>query len=242
MCTGYCYCGGHSVRTVTLSMDGTYELLYEYFEKPIEELSSIQNRTEEQNSQLEMLKVTYEACYEFIRITMLDFAGGMSLNSLEDIQFIKGTRAGYPAVIDLALSQVGQRGGQPFWHSYGFSHRVEWCACFVEWCMRRTPSTTAVYPTRNQTGNNASSSTVAQHFRENGAWASGGYTDLAAGDLIFIDWDCDGNIDHIGMVIGQDGTYVYTVEGNRGDKVITDVYELNSSVISGYGLMGASGA
>ena len=35
---------------------------------------------------------------------------------------------------ELALSQVGQQGGQPYWSWYGFGGRVEWCACFVSRC------------------------------------------------------------------------------------------------------------
>ena len=37
-------------------------------------------------------------------------------------------------IVAVALSQVGNVGGQPYWSWYGFSSRVEWCACFVSWC------------------------------------------------------------------------------------------------------------
>ena len=70
-----------------------------------------------------------------------------------------------------------------------------------------------------------------------GRWASGGYTDLVAGDVIFFDWNGDGKAQHTGLVIGTDGEYVYTVEGNSGDTCRTKKYEINSSVIMGYGLM-----
>ena len=75
------------------------------------------------------------------------------------------------------------------------------------------------------------------YFSDAGRWASGGYTDLVAGDVIFFDWDGDGTADHTGLVIGTDGTSVYTVEGNSGDTCKTKKYALNSSVILGYGLM-----
>ena len=41
---------------------------------------------------------------------------------------------GNQAVVDIAKSQVGNVGGQPYWSWYGFNSRVEWCACFVSWC------------------------------------------------------------------------------------------------------------
>ena len=37
-------------------------------------------------------------------------------------------------IVAVALSQVGNVGGQSYWSWYGFSSRVEWCACFVSWC------------------------------------------------------------------------------------------------------------
>jgi len=41
----------------------------------------------------------------------------------------------------------------------------------------------------------------------------------------------------VGIVIGTDGTNVYTVEGNSGNACKIKSYPLNSSVIRGYGLM-----
>ena len=37
-------------------------------------------------------------------------------------------------IVSVALSQIGEVGGQPYWSWYGFGSRVEWCACFVSWC------------------------------------------------------------------------------------------------------------
>ncbi len=34
-------------------------------------------------------------------------------------------------IVAVALSQVGNVGGHPYWSWYGFNSRVEWCACFV---------------------------------------------------------------------------------------------------------------
>ena len=56
-------------------------------------------------------------------------------------------------------------------------------------------------------------------------------------DQVNFDWDNSGNADHVGIVIGTDGTNVYTVEGNSGNACKIKSYPLNSSVIRGYGLM-----
>ena len=67
-------------------------------------------------------------------------------NSYGDKQYVAHVLRYYPygrafsmgvanqAIVELALSQVGQQGGQPYWSWYGFGGRVEWCACFVSRC------------------------------------------------------------------------------------------------------------
>lgn len=45
-----------------------------------------------------------------------------------------GTSAGSTDIVNVALSQIGNSGGETFWRWYGFNARVEWCACFVSWC------------------------------------------------------------------------------------------------------------
>ena len=41
---------------------------------------------------------------------------------------------GTQEIVVLALTQLGNVGGQPYWTWYGFNFRIEWCACFVSWC------------------------------------------------------------------------------------------------------------
>lgn len=228
-CNGYTYCGGHDVLTVTLNMDGLYQLLYEYFEQPIDVLANNTSRTEEQDRELANLKDYYEICLEYIRQVSQDYGGGLTMEDLSGVQWVNGTRVGNQAIIDLALSQVGQVGGQPYWSWYGFSSRVEWCACFVSWCMNQVGHSEVRYASCQYGG--------VPYFQGAGRWANGGYTDLVAGDVIFFDWDGDGKANHTGLVIGTDGSYVYTVEGNSGDTCKTKKYAINSSVILGYGLM-----
>lgn len=45
-----------------------------------------------------------------------------------------GSSLGSNDIVQVALAQVGNIGGQPYWSWYGFNARVEWCACFVSWC------------------------------------------------------------------------------------------------------------
>ena len=47
----------------------------------------------------------------------------------------------------------------------------------------------------------------------------------------------DGSADHVGIVVGTDGSRVYTVEGNSGDACKIKSYSLTYECIKGYGLM-----
>lgn len=49
-------------------------------------------------------------------------------------QVLYGSSVGSNDIVEVARQQIGNIGGQPYWSWYGFSSRVEWCACFVSWC------------------------------------------------------------------------------------------------------------
>ena len=130
---------------------------------------------------------------------------------------------------DLAKQQVGNVGGYPYWSWYGFNSRVEWCACFVSWCYNRAGVSEPKFAACQSQG--------VPWFQSRGQWGARGYENIAPGDAIFFDWDLDGSADHVGIVIGTDGSRVYTVEGNSGDACKIKSYDLNYQCIKGYGLM-----
>ena len=175
--------------------------------------------------------------YQVYRATLgnkpLIFGGGSpDMGNSEDltgVEFVNGSRPGNQAVVDIAKSQVGNVGGQPYWSWYGFNSRVEWCACFVSWCYGQM----GLYEPRFA----ACQSQGIPWFQSHGQWGARGYDNLAPGDAIFFDWDLDGSADHVGIVIGTDGSRVYTVEGNSGDACKIKSYDLNYECIKGYGLM-----
>ena len=37
-------------------------------------------------------------------------------------------------IVKVAKSQLGNLNGDVFWSWYGYTSRVDWCACFVSWC------------------------------------------------------------------------------------------------------------
>ena len=87
---------------------------------------------------------------EYSRANAIEFslkmAEQMGWNSYGDKQYVPHVLRYYPigkvfynpeggdAIVDVALTQVGNVGGEPYWSWYGFTNHVEWCACFVSWC------------------------------------------------------------------------------------------------------------
>lgn len=93
----------------------TRKVLYiEITSKSVDEMISIHNLNEKQKKQLaELQKAEYNSMWSNV---------------------LYGSSAGSTDIVQVAFSQIGNVGGQPFWSWYGFDSRVEWCACFVSWC------------------------------------------------------------------------------------------------------------
>ncbi|MDO5408818.1 MAG: CHAP domain-containing protein, partial [Eubacteriales bacterium] len=185
----------------------------------------------------ELLTPEQMEMYQVYRQTMgnkpLLFGGGSpDMGNSEDltgVEFVNGTRPGNPALVELAQRQVGNVGGYPYWSWYGFNSRVEWCACFVSWCYGQAGLSEPRFAGCQSQG--------VPWFQAHGQWGGRGYDNIAPGDAIFFDWDLDGSADHVGIVIGTDGSRVYTVEGNSGDACKIKSYALSYECIKGYGLM-----
>ena len=179
--------------------------------------------------QLEMFKVYLQTQGN----KPLIFGGGSPDGSpsedLSGVEFVNGTRPGNQELMELAKQQVGNVGGYPYWSWYGFNSRVEWCACFVSWCYNQAGKSEPRFAGCEWQG--------VPWFQSRGQWGSRGYENIAPGDAIFFDWDLDGVADHVGLVLGRDGSRVYTVEGNSGDACKIKSYDLNYQCIKGYGLM-----
>ena len=140
------------------------------------------------------------------------------------------TSGGNQAIVEVALTQLGNEGGQPYWSWYGFEGRVEWCACFVSWCADQCG-----YIESGIIPKFAGCVDGANWFKGNGQWQDRNY-EPQAGNIIFFDWEGDGETDHVGIVEKCENGVVYTVEGNSGDTCRQNQYTVGSSSIYGYGV------
>ena len=139
------------------------------------------------------------------------------------------TSGGNQAIVEVALTQLGNEGGQPYWSWYGFNGRVEWCACFASWCADQCGYLeSGIIPKFSLCSDGV------DWFKGRGQWQDKNY-EPQAGDLIFFDWGSDGSIDHVGIVEKCENGTVYTVEGNSGDACKQQSYPVGSNSIYGYG-------
>lgn len=137
-------------------------------------------------------------------------------------------------IVAVAQSQIGNIGGAPYWSWYGFSSRVEWCACFVSWCANECGYIEAgVIPKFAGCINGVN------WFKERAQWTDNS-AEPTPGMIIFFDWDDDegqdGLADHVGIVEKVENGRVYTIEGNTSDGCRERSYPLGYYEILGYGI------
>ncbi len=142
------------------------------------------------------------------------------------------------AIVAVAMSQIGNVGGEPYWSWYGFGSRVEWCACFVSWCANECG-----YIDNGIIPKFAGCVNGVQWFKDRGQWADNS-AQPTPGMIIFFDWDSpngasgpqDGLSDHVGIVEKVENGRVYTIEGNTSDSCNRRDYPLGYYEILGYGI------
>lgn len=150
-----------------------------------------------------------------------------------------GIYSGDDAIVTMALSQIGNVGGGPYWSWYGFNSRVEWCACFVSWCFNECGYLdTGIAPKF------AGCVGGVEWFRSRGQWVDN-TVEPAPGMIVFFDWNDpnsasgpqDGEADHVGIVEKCENGIVYTIEGNSGDACRQNQYPVGYYEILGYGIL-----
>ena len=186
--------------------------------KTAEQMSDQYRFTDDQNSQLEEL---------------------LNVDNSMWLAVLYGIYGSDDMIVQVALSQIGNVGGEPYWSWYGFGSRVEWCACFVSWCADQCGYIeTGVCPKYAGCVNGVA------WFKEHNQWVDGSETP-SPGMIIFYDWDSpngesgpqDGLSDHTGIVERVENGIVYTVEGNSGDSCRQCHRAVGNYEILGYGVL-----
>ena len=169
------------------------------------------------------------------------------LNELLDVknaslwaEILRGVGLGSNELVNLALSQLGNKGGEKYWRWAGLSSRCEWCALFVSWCGDKTGLRAA-----GQIPYFSFVSDGVSFYKNKGKWIDGSEVNtsnydklIQPGMIIFFDWEPDGKPNHVGIVTKVQNGRIYTVEGNSSDAVREKDYAANSNHIFGFGVVG----
>lgn len=129
------------------------------------------------------------------------------------------------AVRNTAASQLGNTGGEKFWRWFGANERIEWCACFVSWCVHTHYDNIPKF---------SSCAKAADWLKEQRLFYNRN-TVPKPGMIVFFDWDNDNKPDHTGIADYISANYLHTIEGNNNDRCVKSKYSLKSDLIYGYG-------
>ena len=112
----------------------------------------------------------------------------------------------------------------------GWSEETPWCACFVSWALEENS-----HLVKGATMRFANVDAFWAEFVTADRWKT---ENPEPGDIVFFDWitDNDHNAQHVGVVVGVHGEWVYTVEGNTDGVVALRQYLLDDTRILGYGI------
>ncbi len=142
---------------------------------------------------------------------------------------LSGLGPGDDTIVAVALSQLGNLGGEPYWSWYGFTSRVNWCACFVSWCADQCGYLEAdAFPKFSYCPAGI------KWLQDAGLWQDSTF-EPHPGDIVFFDWADDGVSNHVGIVEKVENGWIYTIEGNCDDACKQLAYPLGDSCIFGFG-------
>ena len=162
-----------------------------------------------------------------IVILMMSLSAGAYGADVSDLEL---TGEGSMDMVLVAVSQIGNEGGELYWRWYGFSAHVDWCAVFVSWCADQ-----ADLLDDGSMPKFAVCDDGIRWFVEKERWFNRNI-EPKPGMIIFFDWDGDGRSDHVGIVEKCEEGMIYTIEGNSRDVCRRRCYNVGNSVIIGYGV------
>lgn len=142
-------------------------------------------------------------------------------NQAEDIVQIARTQLGY--------AETGDNYTKYNIWFYGYNQSAAWCAIFISWCAEQAGIPESVIA-RNARASGFSVSNMSLNRYGAPAYAFGAKA-AKGGDIAFIDNSGNEVSNHVGLVYKADSEYIYTIEGNCANKVITRKYSAKTGRI-----------
>lgn len=124
---------------------------------------------------------------------------------------------------------------KPLARGYKVKYTDAWCATFVS-AVSIAQGATSIIPTECGCGQ------MIELFKQLGCWVEDDSYIPSPGDIMFYDWDDNGNGDnkgypeHVGIVQKVSGSALYVIEGNYSNSVKVRRLVVNGKYIRGYGI------
>ena len=200
----------------------------------------------------QLLKAFYG---EDITLSNLSSSNDSSIETSCNNTVSKTGKEAIDKMTEIALQQADEvhSGGSKYLSWFGYNYRVEWCAIFVSWLFKQIEGVDKYIKISAIAGEIPRASVAAGL----GTWYEDECTDPSTvpqpGDVIVFDPHYNGTYtpypkhsedkyysSHVGYVYKVDDTYVYTVEGNSGDRVRAKQYSRKTHCQT-IGLQGING-
>ena len=144
-------------------------------------------------------------------------------NQAEDIVGIALTQEGY--------KEVGENYTKYNVWYYGYNQSAMWCAIFISWCANQAGIPTSIIK-KNALASGYNVSNMQNNLYGAPAYKLGSKT-TAPGDIAYIGNSKKNVSNHVGLVWSVDSNYIYTIEGNSGNKVTKHKYSAKTGQLAG---------
>ncbi len=157
----------------------------------------------------------------------------------EDIIAVAKSQIGYhESSANYVVEEDGtERGYNRYGAWYGNAYG-DWCAMFVSFCLNYAEISNEDVPY------DANCTTWIEELTKKEMYQSAKEYTPKKGDLVFFDWDADGDAEHVGIVSellneeeSDDIHSIRTIEGNSSNQVKELTYEVTDDSILGYGVL-----
>ena len=148
----------------------------------------------------------------------------------DDLLAIARTQLGYgESPTDFIVDENGQQKGYTRYGRWYGSEYADWCAMYVSFCLHYAGVPQSAFPQEAGCGSWVNA------LRSRGLYHAPGEYTPKSGDLIFFDWQQNGQPDHVGIVEKADGSSLTVIEGNSDNSVQRNLYRLMDGTICGFG-------
>mgnify|MGYP004530568381 CR=1 FL=1 len=148
----------------------------------------------------------------------------------EDLLAVARTQLGYrESTTDFIIDADGHQKGYTRYGRWYGSEYSDWCAMYVSFCLHYAGVPESAFPQEAGCGS------WVRALQAHGLYRAPGEYAPQSGDIVFFDWQQNGQPDHVGILEKADSDTLTVLEGNSGNSVCRSTYLTTDGTICGYG-------